>query len=243
MIPLKIHCFQHVDFEDPGCIETWIKKTGTFLTYTRFFQNYTIPEPEDYDCLIIMGGPMSVYNDDKYSWLTEEKNAIKKSIEKEKTVIGICLGAQLIADALGAEVYKNPEKELGWFDITLEDDARNNDLFGNDLKTIKTFHWHSETFNLPSGAKRLASSRACENQAFLYKKNVLGLQFHLEVTEICLKAMLENGRNEITEGNYTQSETEILSQQNLIRLNNDIMYNILDKLMHKYICVLFNDQD
>jgi GMP synthase-like glutamine amidotransferase len=234
MKQLRIQCFQHVDFEDLGCIYNWIKKNGNIITFTRFFENYTIPKPEDFDWLIIMGGPMSVYDDDKYSWLAEEKNVIKQAIENNKTVIGICLGSQLIADVLGAEIYINPEKEIGWFDITLTDYEKNNKLFNSDLDTFKVFHWHEDTFKLPVDAKHLAYSKVCKNQAFLYKKNVLGLQFHFEVTKLSIKAMLEYGSNELIEGNFIQSESQILRQQKYIQFNNDIMFNILDKLNNNW---------
>jgi len=229
MKPLRIHCFQHVEYENLGCIYNWIIKNKHNITYTRFFENYTIPKPDDYDWLIVMGGPMGVYDTDKFSWLAEEKNAIKQAIANDKTVIGICLGSQLIADALGAEVYKNPEKEIGWFDITLKDLAKNNNLFNSEQDTFKVFHWHGDTFNLPVGAKHLAFSNVCTNQAFLYKNNILGLQFHLEVTELSIKAMLENGISELTGGGSIQSGSQIIKQQNHIQYNNALMFSILDK--------------
>src|SRR4030042_2732255 len=106
---LRIHCFQHVDYEDMGCIKEWCHTNGHQITCTKFYKGDSLPDTKDFDWLIIMGGPMGVYEDEKYSWLSGEKTAIKEAIEQNKTVIGICLGSQLIADVLGARVYKNRE--------------------------------------------------------------------------------------------------------------------------------------
>lgn len=228
---LRIHCFQHVDFEDLGCIRDWCTQNGHDINYTRFFLNEPTPTPEEYDWLIIMGGPMSIFDKKNYPWLKAEKAAIKEAIEQNKTVIGICLGSQLIADVLGARVYQNPDKEIGWFNISLTEEGKKEPVFSGIKDEMKVFHWHGDTFELPEGAKNLAFSEACKNQAFLYKKNVLGLQFHFEVTEKSLQEMLKNGKGELTNGKYIQSENEILSQKDRIESNNIRMFQILDSLL------------
>jgi GMP synthase-like glutamine amidotransferase len=229
MKQLKIHCFQHVEFEDLGCIKDWISKNDHQLSYTRFYRGDIIPVSTDYDWLIIMGGPMSVHDEDEYPWLAEEKKAIRQAIEHDKTVIGICLGSQLLANALRAKVFKNPEKEIGWFDIKLT--GTNNVLSFDELESVcKVFHWHGDTFDIPSNAKHLAYSEGCKNQAFLYKENVLGLQFHLEVTEQNLKEMLEHERSDLTAGKYIQSEQEILNQKDYINSNKMRLFHILESL-------------
>jgi GMP synthase-like glutamine amidotransferase len=231
MRTIKIQCFQHVHFEDLGCINNWIAKNGHSVNYTKFYENYLIPEPDSYDWLIIMGGPMSVYDEEKFPWLIDEKKAIYQAIEKNKTVIGICLGSQLIADVLGVEVYKNSEKEIGWFDITLTGQEKSEKIFGkNRIGKLKVFHWHGDTYRLPENSVRLAYSECCENQAFLYKENILGLQFHLEVTEQSIGAMIKNGRNELINGKYIQSEIEISQQTGFIESDNNAMFQILDNL-------------
>lgn len=226
MKKLKIHYLQHVSFEDLGCIEDWILQKGYTLSSTKFFESVSLPDLSEFDWLIIMGGPMGVYDTDKYNWLTEEINFIKTAIGHCKTVIGICLGSQLIASALGSTVYPNTFREIGWFPIQMEEFSGNPLI--NKTKYPTVFHWHGDTFDLPDGAARLASSIACPNQAFLYNQKVIGLQFHLEVTEKSIKQMIDNGSNELTEGKYIQSTEEIYSGIANIRENNKIMFELLD---------------
>lgn len=231
MKTLKIHCFQHVHFEDLGCIGNWIEKNSHAVQYTRFYENPSIPGVDEYDWLVVMGGPMSVNDEDEFPWLVEEKKAIKAAIEKNKTVIGICLGSQLIAQVLVGKVYKNKEKEIGWFDISLTGTKESENLLNTgSANPIKVFHWHGETYEIPANSIHLAYSAGCRSQAFLYDGKVLGLQFHLEVTEQSIGAMIENGRNELVKGTFVQSENEILAQADCIRSNNRIMFQILDKL-------------
>jgi GMP synthase-like glutamine amidotransferase len=203
MKTLRIHYLQHVVYEDLGCIKLWASENGHQLTSTKFFKNYALPEHSNYDWLIILGGPMGVYQQEKYKWLPIEKEFIKQSIEQNKTVIGICLGSQLIASALKAKVYPNKEKEIGWFPINVSE-AIINPLF-NKEKCYTVFHWHGDTFDLPQNAALLASSEACANQAFIYSDKVIGLQFHLEVTINSLKRMIIFGASELTSGKYVQS--------------------------------------
>lgn len=231
MISQKIHCFQHVPFEDLGCIGIWINQNNHKLTYTKFYEEYSIPEPEDYDWLIIMGGPMGIYDYEQYQWLSEEKRAIKKAIDANKTVIGICLGSQLIANVLGEKVYRNPEKEIGWFEINLTEQAKTaNLLVGQTAEKRMVFHWHGDTYNIPANSIHLAYSSCCKSQAFLFNENVLGLQFHLEVTEESIKNMIKNAGNELVGGNFIQSESAILSQTQFIEANNKMMFELLNNL-------------
>lgn len=227
---IKIHCFQHVPFEDLGHIKTWIQNEGHQLHYTRFFEKYTIPEPEDYDWLIVMGGPMSANEEDKYPWLKEEKRAIRRAIEKQKTVLGICLGSQLIASALGAKVFKNKEPEIGWFDVHLTNEGEQHDLFKDFGKTFKVFQWHGDTFDLPQGAKQIASSDACQNQAFIFDNKVVGLQFHLEITSEGLEQMLEGAEDELIEAPFIQKKDDILKYAHYVHSTNEKMIKILNRI-------------
>jgi GMP synthase-like glutamine amidotransferase len=140
----------------------------------------------------------------------------------------------LIADALGETVFENPEKEIGWFEINLTEEAKSACLFGKDeAEKLMVFHWHGDTYSLSANSKHLAYSACCVNQAFLYKGNVLGLQFHLEVTEQSLKEMVKYGGGELIPGKYVQSENEILAQTMFIEVNNKKMFGILDFLNNK----------
>ena len=228
--PLKIHCYQHVPFEDLGCIKDWIKKSRHELTYTRFY-NKEQPAENDYDLLIILGGPMGVYDEDAYPWLKEEKVSIKAAIAANKPIIGICLGAQLIADVLGAKVYPNKEKEIGWFGIN----TIGSPIWGVEAARFPVFHWHGDTFDLPEGATLLASSGACPHQAYLYKEKVLGLQFHFEVTQESLESMLKEGQEELAAGGtYVQDDQTIRSNAGYISDNNQRMFQILDYFTGQY---------
>jgi GMP synthase (glutamine-hydrolysing) len=229
---LRVHCFQHVDFEDLGCIRMWCDDKGYPVTYTRFFHDPAIPHTEAYDLLIVMGGPMGVNEESNYPWLVYEKLAIKEAIACRKIVLGICLGSQLIAQALGARVFKNAEKEIGWYDLYLTEHSKESGLFGKTpAPAFTVFHWHGDTFEMPEEAIHLAYSEACINQAFLYKGHVLGLQFHIEVTEDNVKTMLKNGKHELGEGRYIQHAREILNQKQFTGSNNRIMFHLLDTLI------------
>ena len=230
MKPLRIHYFQHVSFESPGNIEVWCHQNGHILTSTKLYKNPTLPVLADIDWLIIMGGPMGVHDEKKYSWLADEKHFIKEAIAARKTIIGICLGAQLLAEISGAKVYANQFKEIGWYSVELSPVATHHKLFSDINSPITVFHWHGDTFNLPENAIHLAESKACKNQAFLYNENVLGIQFHLEMTKESLKEMIKNGKSELTKERYIQSEEEIRGQEKYIENNKLLLFIILDRL-------------
>lgn len=200
---MKVHIFQHVPFEGIGSMETWFAQRGAKVQYTRFYQSPELPDPGDPDLLIVMGGPMSVNEEQKYPWLIAEKQFVRDAIQRELPIIGVCLGAQIIASALGARVYLNAEKEIGWFPIEATDAPGQVFRFPGQ---ITVFHWHGETFDLPPGTVHLARSVACDNQAFQIGKNVVGLQFHLETTPDTADLLLQHGREELIDGRYIQKE-------------------------------------
>lgn len=230
METVKVHYFQHVEFEGLGSIEEWVTLSRHSLTATRFFENIWFPEIADIDWLIVMGGPMSVNDELKFPWLAEEKKYIKKAIDAGKVVIGICLGSQLVSAALGAKVYQNKEKEIGWFDIELTCFAKSDKLFFDMKDKLKVFHWHGDTFDLPEKAIHLAYSKGCKNQAYIYKDRVLALQFHLEPTQNSLRQMIDFGRDELKSGKYVQTEQELAEYSQLIDVNKTILFTLLDRL-------------
>ena len=227
---IRIHYFQHVPHEGLGSISEWVSSNGYSLTSTKFFEDPRLPGLTDIDWLIIMGGPMNVNDEEHYPWLADEKRFIHKAIDAGKTVLGICLGSQLLSAALGAKVYKNKENEIGWFDVELTPSAQSGKLFFGMGRRIRPFHWHGDTFDLPDGAIHLASSAGCRNQAFIFGSKVLGLQFHLEPTHDLLLQMIEGGRVELTAGKYIQSEEEILKNIQLIDSNKKILFILLTRL-------------
>jgi GMP synthase-like glutamine amidotransferase len=209
---MRAHCFQHVSFEGLGSIEPWLKSAGYSVCYTRFFESAVLPQVDKIDFLIVMGGPMSVNDELEFPWLSPEKAFIRSAVEARKPVLGICLGAQLISSALGAAVYRNACKEIGWFPVqavppTGEPPFR---VFRFPPET-EVFHWHGETFDLPTGAVHLASSAGCRNQAFQLGPSTIGLQFHLETTPESLRLICENCRAELVGASYVQTEAALLA--------------------------------
>lgn len=185
----------------------WLAERGAVVTYTRFFRDSALPPPDGLDLVIAMGGPMSVNDEDRLPWLVPEKRFLRGAIERGVRVIGICLGAQLIASAMGAPIRRNPHKEIGWFPVEAVPAAAPGVFRFPDRCTV--FHWHGETFDLPPGAVRLAGSAACANQAFALGRTVLGLQFHLETTPDGARALLDHCRDDLTPGPFVQTEAEL----------------------------------
>lgn len=175
---------QHIDIEGPGTIADFLDDNTLPYTIVDLSQGDKVPKWEkDFQSVICLGGPMNVYEEEKYRFLKEEDLLLKRIVDEEVPFLGICLGAQLIAKAAGARVTKNPEKEIGWYKIVLNDFGLNDDLFKDLPEVFKVFQWHGDTFGIPYGGKRLAFSELCQNQAFKYGRNAYGIQFHVEVTK------------------------------------------------------------
>lgn len=208
---MKVHYLQHVPFEGLGYIENWLTKNNHTISSTRFYEsNYHLPEAGDIDFLIVMGGPMGVYDEDRFPWLTDEKALIRNCIQSGKRVMGICLGAQLIAECLGAKVDKAAHKEIGWFPVMPTQESKQLPWFYELFKDNPTvFHWHGDRFEIPNGGLNLLLSDANANQAFCYNENVIGLQFHLEVTEETVRLISENCADELCESPYIQTKGQI----------------------------------
>jgi GMP synthase - Glutamine amidotransferase domain len=227
---MRIHYFQQAPFEDLGTIRQWIESHGHSLSVTQFFRNSTLPKIEDIDWLIVMGGPMGVYDENMFPWLVKEKEFISEVIRKNKKMLGICLGAQLIACTLGAKVYPNTRKEIGWFPVRLTPDGKSSSLFKNIPQHFTAFHWHGDTFDLPEGARWLAESEACKHQAFSFDKHVLGLQFHLEVERNNVELLVQNCGNELQKAPFIQSVESMLNANHYFGEIRQRMYHILDRL-------------
>lgn len=225
---MRFHFIQHVPFEGPGYIHTWCHDNSISLSRTALYKGEPLPSLADFELLFVMGGPMNIHDTKKYPWLNTEKKFIESAIAAEKSVVGICLGAQLIAHVLGAPVIRNDEKEIGWF--PLEKTASGQGPLETLLpESFYALHWHGDTFALPGGARHLARSRACENQAFLYDERVLGLQFHLESTELSVKDILLNCADELVEGTWIQKPDQILDTTHISE-SNTLMDKIISAL-------------
>jgi GMP synthase-like glutamine amidotransferase len=227
---MKIHILQHVSFENPGIIVDWANENNHTLSYTFLFEDDpAYPEPGQIDMLIIMGGPMGVYEEAVLPWMKEEKTFIKTCIAADKTVLGICLGAQLLAEALGAKVYPHHTKEIGFFPALKTMAAEKDKLFNNLPEEWPVFHWHGDTFDLPEGAALLFKTDACKNQAYR-KGKCIGLQFHPEVNEKLLLSMVENEKHELVKAEYVQTEEEILKQIHLAGNNRELFFELLNNI-------------
>lgn len=226
---MKLHTFQHVPFEGLACIENWAKQKKHELSFTHFYEEHSRPDTDAIDGLIIMGGPMGIYDEKKHPWLKEEKKLIEEALKKSKPILGICLGAQLLANVLSAKVYKNEVKEIGWFPVHKAGHGEHHRIFKDLPHTFTPLHWHGDTFDLPHGALLLAASQECQHQAFIYNETVLGLQFHLESNEASIASLIENCGEELKEKGTIQSEEKIKKEQSLwLEKNSAYMKSLLE---------------
>lgn len=207
---MRLHYFQHVPFENPAFILSWAQRKGHTITKTLLYGGEDPLSTPDFDMLVVQGGPMNIYEHDKYPWLAKEKESIRSAINGGKFVLGICLGGQLVSDVLGGKVTPNSQKEIGWMPVTQTEEISKLKPFDIFPREYVAFHWHGDTFSLPPGAVRQSSSAGCDNQGFLYKDRVIGFQYHIEATEASAGALVENCGNELVKGTYVHEASRIL---------------------------------
>lgn len=206
---MRIRTIEHVPFEGPGAITRFAARRGHGLERTRIFAGDPLPALDDLDFLIVLGGPMSVHDQDRFPWLSAEKRFVRQAAEAGRRVLGICLGAQILAEVLGGTVTGNPRREIGWGQVRLTSEGRAAPCFEGFPAEFAAFHWHGETFSIPPGASRLAGSEACANQAFCQGSRLVGLQFHLETTAENMELLIENCADELVPGPFVQSPEEM----------------------------------
>jgi GMP synthase-like glutamine amidotransferase len=227
---VKIHYLQHASTEGPGQIANWAAANGHTLTGTHWYRGDATPDTAGIDLLVILGGGMNINQHRDHPWLVPEKALIAELIAEGKPVLGVCLGAQLIADVLGGKVYQNGELEIGWFPIRVLEPVRQHPLFAHFPEEFTALHWHGDTFDLPPGATLLASSEACRNQAFVCQGNVVGLQFHIEVRPEDVRIFVQAETEPLPNGKYVQTFEEILAGDRYTPAVHRILADLLDAM-------------
>jgi GMP synthase (glutamine-hydrolysing) len=225
-----LHFFQHVAFEHLGIIESWAGHHNFTISSTQFFKDPSISIPENTDWLVVMGGPMGVYDQNIYSWIENEKVAIAQAIDDGKVVLGICLGAQLIAQVLGAGIRTNAFKEIGWFPVYLDSDVLAHPICEYLPSQWDAFHWHQDTFEIPEGGRLLARTSACRNQGFVYNDRVVGMQFHMEITRSGAADLLKNCASDLGVEEFISTPDQMLSSNAPFEESHHVMTNLLDYL-------------
>jgi len=208
---MRMAVLQHVQFEGPAAVTDWAAARRLPLRVHHLYRDSVLPSLSDFDMLTVMGGPMSANDEAQFGWLGPEITLVREAIAAKKTLLGICLGAQIVAKALGARVYPGSAKEIGWFPVQR---TGSHPLFDGLPDSFTPFHWHGETFDLPHEGKLLAKSEITETQAFAVGQRVLGLQFHMETTEESVRALLKGAEHEIGHGVFEQQPAAILARIN-----------------------------
>ncbi|MCQ6962357.1 type 1 glutamine amidotransferase [Methanolobus chelungpuianus] len=232
---MRIHCLQHLEFETLGNIPGWVHDRGHVLTKSLPYVEVEFPHTDDFDLLLIMGGLMSIYQENEHPWLKKEKAFVRSSIEAGKAVLGICFGAQMLSEVLGSSVRRNNLKEIGWHSVEMVESWKEEFFLQGLSGSFTVFQWHGDTYGLPPGARRLFTSAACMEQGFVYRDNILALQFHPEVNGQCLSNLVMNCRSDLqTDGSYVQSEAEILNRPEMIESSARLMFSILGRFEDLY---------
>ena len=227
---VNVHYFQHAESEGPGQIGLWATARGHTLSATRWDLGGHAPDLAAVDFLVVMGGAMNIYEYRACPWLRDEKEAIQAALARGLPVLGICLGAQLIADVLGAKIYQNPEFELGWYPVRMSGAALATPGFTHFPAEFTPFHWHGDTFDLPPGATLLAGSDLCPRQAFASGPRVVGLQFHPEVTAESVRAFIDSEPQGLPSGRYVQTPEQIMAGVSFVGEVHRALEGLMDYL-------------
>jgi GMP synthase (glutamine-hydrolysing) len=224
---MRIHSLEHQASEGPGKIADWAEAHGHTIVSTALYAGEPPPALEAFDMLVVMGGGMNIYQHRDCPWLVAEKEFLRCVIAAGKPILGICLGAQLLADVLGGKVYQNPEKEIGWFPVEITDRSA---LFSAFPSRMTVMHWHGDTFDLPPGSRGVAQSPGCPRQAFVFGDRVVGLQFHLEMGPVHVADLAKVSHEELTPARYVQSAEELMRTPADLDVSHEALFSLLDEL-------------
>lgn len=226
---MKILFVLHADFERPGYFEIWAKQNGYSTQEVKPYQGEELPDAAAFDFLIVMGGPQSPLNLEDAPYLRDEINLIQCVAKQDKSIIGICLGAQLIGEALGARTEKSPHREIGAYPIELLNTVKDDPIFNDFPKIFNVMHWHNDMPGMTNEAVLLAKSEGCPRQIIRYGRKIYGFQCHLELTEDLVKGMIENCPNDLSSGKYVQTNDE------LMMINYAMIHNKLQLILNRLV--------
>lgn len=224
---LRILSLEHFRADGPGKILGWIEQRGHTLQRVFLDEGQLPPALEAFDLLIVMGGPMNIYEHEQHPWLVLEKQFIRDALDAGKPFLGVCLGAQLVADVLGGKVTRNREREIGWWPVHF---GKRPGPFAEFPETLEAFHWHGDTFSLPPGAEHLASSEACDEQAILVGDRIVGLQFHIEVWNVESQDLMNACPDDLRPARYVQTPAQILAPPPGTAALEPALFSLLDYL-------------
>lgn len=227
---MNILVLKHVPFEGPAAIATWAASNGHDVDIFPVYEGNALPSPNGVQFLVVMGGPMGVGDVEQFPWLVAEKQFIRACIDEGMPVLGVCLGAQLIAEVLDAPVTQNPHREIGWFPILLNPALASTTIADVFTDQLEVFHWHGDTFAIPASAVAIASSEACQNQGFIVGDRVVALQFHIETTPQSASLLIENCADELDDSQYVQTAAAMLADERRFETVNQVVYRLLDRL-------------
>ncbi|MFH0968074.1 MAG: type 1 glutamine amidotransferase [Methanobacteriota archaeon] len=235
---IQVYSLEHALFEDPVFISRWLDEHQVSHHTIKLHKGDLLPDPAVVDLLIIMGGPMNIYEEEIYPWLIEEKAFIRRVIDLEKPVLGICLGGQLISSVLGGIITRSSVPEYGWHTVykvaeispivSKQGETAKSEIFPD---TLTVFQWHQDTFQIPPGAVHLYSAETCNNQAFMYNSHVIGLQFHPEMDEATIRGFLTQARTELEEKGLLFLQDEITSQIDLCSRGHQFISGVMPYLI------------
>jgi len=234
---VRIVCLTHVPFEGPAAIAEWAVSRGHDLEVAPLYLADR-RHPAEPDFVIVMGGPMSIHDEADHIWLAQEKAYLRSVATDDHTlVLGVCLGAQLLADALGAAVTSAESPEIGWYPVDLTEEGRALGVFQSLPGSFPALHWHGDRFAIPPGAVHAARSEACETQAFVYDGGrVVGLQFHLEATRESWSVLCEHGEGELAAGGpWISSAAGMLGETALFEDDRELLFGLLDTMASRSI--------
>ena len=211
---MRVLVLQHEWNDGPGYLGEALQRHGAALDVVRLDHTELIPDTDSYDMLLVMGGEMNVYAEEQHPWLIDETRAIRQAVQSGEAVLGVCLGGQLLAKALGAKVHLAAVHEIGLVPLLLTEDGKT-DPFFDGLPVLEAVEWHDDVFNIPEGAVHLAGSAGCVNQAFRYGRQAYGLQFHPEVSPEMLMSWLDDSSGAPADGEAFQRA--VMAKEVLLR--------------------------